>query len=168
MKLFILVFLLSFSVNAKVQVAFIEMKDYYGNVIELEPGGRFAHSAISYKGQWLQAHPYWGVELVSIEKIRKMGEIKEIIEVTNLEELDEAKVKELLGKSFDHDYLWDDEKIYCSELIAKLLGLAPKPMVFSETWPAAYQAKNGLPGLSPDGVYQILSSQEGYTVKPNP
>lgn len=158
MKLFALVFLFSISVQAKVEVAFIEMRNYYGQVIQLEEDGRFAHSAISYKGQWLQAHPVRGVELVPIEKIRKMGEIKEVLEVPGLEELDEAKVNALLGKSFDHDYLWDDEKIYCSELIGKLLGLPTKPMVFSSAWPAHYQAYNGLPGLSPDGVYQILSA----------
>lgn len=153
------IILFSFSVQAKVMVAFIQMRDYYGNVIQLEPGARFAHSAISYKGQWLQAHPYRGVELVTIDKIQKMGEILEYLEVQNLEELDEAKVNVMLGKPFDHGYIWDDEKIYCSELIAKLLDLAPKPMVFSQAWPASYQALNGLPGLSPDGVYQILSSQ---------
>lgn len=158
MKLFTLIFLLAFSAQAKVQVAFIQMRNYYGQVIQLEPGARFAHSAISYKGQWLQAHPVRGVEHVAIEKIQKMGEIIEIIEVQNLEELNEDKVNALLGKPFDHSYIWDDEKIYCSELIAKLLGLAPKPMVFSEAWPVSYQALNGQPGLSPDGVYQILSS----------
>lgn len=156
---FVAIIFFSLSVQAKVYVALIQMKDYYGNVVQLEPGGRFAHSAISYKGQWLQAHPYWGVQLTTIENVRKMGEIQEIIEVPNLEELDEAKVNEMLGKPFDHDYVWDDEKIYCSELIAKLLDLAPKPMVFSDSWPASYQALNGQPGLSPDGVYQILSSQ---------
>lgn len=158
MKLFTLIFLLSFSVQAKVSVAFIQMKDYYGNVVQLVPGGRFAHSAISYKGKWLQAHPYWGVQLTTIENVRKMGEILEIVEVPNLEELDEAKVNAMLGKPFDHDYVWDDEKIYCSELVAKLLSLEPKPMVFADSWPAHYQALNGQPGLSPDGVYQILSS----------
>lgn len=156
---FAAIILFSLSVQAKVMVAFIQMRDYNGNIVQLEPGARFAHSAISYKGKWLQAHPYRGVEHVTIDKIQKMGEILEYVEVPNLEELDEEKVKALLGKPFDHGYLWDDEKIYCSELIAKLLDLAPKPMVFSEYWPASYQALNGLPGLSPDGVYQILSSQ---------
>lgn len=157
MKMFILIFLVSLSVQAKVQVAFIQMRDYYGNIVQLEPGGRFAHSAISYKGKWLQAHPYWGVQHVTFDKVQKMGEVLEILEVPGLEELDEAKVAALLGKPFDHGYIWDDEKIYCSELIAKLLDLKPVPMVFSETWPAEYQALNGLPGLSPDGVYRNLS-----------
>ena len=159
MKLFALILLLSVIAQAKVQVAFIEMRNYYGQIIQLEPGGRFAHSAISYKGQWLQAHPVRGVELVPIETIRKMGEIKEMLDVPGLEELDSAKVKAMLGKPFDHGYVWDDEKIYCSELIAKLLDLPTKPMVFSDTWPWQYQQLNGLPGLSPDGVYQILSEQ---------
>lgn len=156
MKLFALVFLMALSVQAKVTVALIEMRNYYGQVIQLEPGGRFAHSAISYKGQWLQAHPVRGVELVPIERIRQMGEIKETLEVIGLEELDEQKVLSMLGKPFDHGYVWDDEKIYCSELIGKLLGLPTKPMVFSDSWPKQYQDLNGLPGLSPDGIYELL------------
>lgn len=140
------------------QVAFIEMRNYHGQIIQLEPGGRFAHSAISFKGQWLQAHPVRGVELVTMIEILKMGQIKEIIEVENLDKLDEQKVRSMLGKPFDHGYLWDDEKIYCSELIAKLLNLSPKPMVFSDSWPKHYQDLTGLPGLSPDGVYQILAT----------
>lgn len=159
MKLFALILLSSVIAQAKVQVAFIEIRNYYGQIIQLEPGGRFAHSAISYKGQWLQAHPVRGVELVPIETIRKMGEIKEMLDVPGLEELDSAKVEAMLGKPFDHGYVWDDEKIYCSELIAKLLDLPTKPMVFSDTWPWQYQQLNGLPGLSPDGVYQVLSAQ---------
>lgn len=145
-------------------VAFIQMRDYYGNVVQLEPGARFAHSAISYKGKWLQAHPYRGVEHVTIDKIQKMGEILEYVEVPNLEELDEDKVNAMLGKPFDHGYIWDDEKIYCSELIGKLLNLTPTPMVFSEHWPASYQALNGQPGLSPDGVYRILSAQRLFVL----
>ena len=156
MKLLAAILLFSVSVQAKVIVAFIEMRNYYGQIIQLEPGSRFAHSAISYKGQWLQAHPVRGVELVSIDKIRKMGEIKEMLEVPDLEELDEQKVLSMLGKPFDHGYVWDDEKIYCSELIGKLLGLPTKPMVFSDSWPKQYQDLNGLPGLSPDGIYELL------------
>ncbi|AZZ37216.1 hypothetical protein CIK05_10600 [Bdellovibrio sp. qaytius] len=158
MKLFTFTFLFSIFAQAKVTVAFIEMRNYYGQIIQLEQGGRFAHSAISYKGQWLQAHPLHGVELVPIEKIRKMGEIKEFVDVAGLEELDEAKVNAMLGKPFDNDYSWDDDKIYCSELIGKLLGLSPLPMVFSDAWPKHYQDMNGQPGLSPDGVYRILQT----------
>lgn len=163
MKHFAIVLLFSLSVKARVTVAFIEMRNWHGQVIQLEPGGRFAHSAISYKGLWLQAHPVRGVELVSIEQIRKMGEIKEFVDVPNLEELDDDKVSSLLGKPFDHGYIWDDEKIYCSELIAKLLDLPTKPMVFSDSWPKSYQDLNGLPGLSPDGVYQQLKQQKAQS-----
>lgn len=157
MKVFILIFVFSISAVAKVQVAFIEMRNYHGQIIQLEPGGRFAHTAISFKGQWLQAHPIRGVELVSIELIREMGEIKELLTVTDVEELDHLRVQAMLGKPFDHGYLWDDDKIYCSELVGKLLDLPTKPMVFSDSWPLPYQQLNGLPGLSPDGAYEALS-----------
>lgn len=158
MKTFIFIFIFAVTVQAKVTVAFIEMRNYYGQVIQLEPGGRFAHSAISYQGQWLQAHPIRGVELVPLETIRKMGQIKELIEVSNLDELDSVQVNAMLGKPFDSEYLWDDQKIYCSELVAKLIGLEPKPMYFSEAWPIEFQKYNGLPGLSPDAIYQILKT----------
>lgn len=164
MKLFVAVvlfagtFIQTLNLEAKVTVAFLQVRNYHGQVVQLEPGGQFAHMAISFKGMWLHAHPLKGVELVSTEKLSKIGVIQEQIELSDIEELDETKVAKFLGKPFDGDYSWNDDAIYCAELVAKLLGLRPTPMTFdSALWPPQYQALSGKLGLSPDDIYQILS-----------
>lgn len=159
--LFLFTLLNGLTSEAKVTVAFLQIRNYKGDVVQLEPGGRFAHVAISYQGMWLHAHPYRGVEMVTIDKIRQIGEIQEWIEISDLEDLEHKKVDKLLGKPFDHGYLWDDEKIYCAELIAKLIDLQPTPMIFNtEAWPKEYEKLNGLPGMSPDDIFEILSARQ--------
>src|SRR6185437_157550 len=45
-------------------VAFLEYYLPDGRPVQLEPGGRFMHTAIRYRGHWLHAHPHRGVELI--------------------------------------------------------------------------------------------------------
>ncbi len=157
MKLFFLL-LLPLQIYAHTQVAFIEMYDRSGNLIILEPGGRYAHTAISYQGLWLQAHPWRGVELVAKNIIEQMGIIAEVIDLPETT-LEPQQVEQMIGLPFDRQYLWDDEKIYCSELVGKLLDLETNPMFFDpQIWPAEFQHFNGKPGLSPDAAYwQVLN-----------
>ncbi|AZZ37217.1 hypothetical protein CIK05_10605 [Bdellovibrio sp. qaytius] len=160
MKLFILTFFFALSLQAKVTVAFLELRNYYGDLIQLEQGGRFAHMAISYKGQWLHAHPLKGVEVVSEEKLKKIGQIKETIELPEVEEISEQQAAQYLGKPFDNNYSWTDDAIYCAELVGKLLNIRPTPMSFDASfWPDQYKALNGKLGLSPDDIFQILSNR---------
>ncbi len=159
--LFATIVFFALSTQAKVTVAFLQLRDPQGNVVQLETGGRFYHVAISFKGKWLQAHPYRGVEMVTMDKIREIGEITEWIEISDLEDLEDKKVEKFLGKPFDHSFLWDDEKIYCAELVGKLLDLKPTPMTFDPAhWPKEYQKFNGLPGMSPDDIFEALRQQK--------
>lgn len=147
---------------ASVEVAFIELKNYQGQVVQLEPNGQFAHIAISYQGVWLHSHPIRGVELTTEHMLQKMGTIKQVITVPNLAALDEAQVEKFIGKPYDGNYSWDDEKIYCSELIAKLLGIKPQPMKFDPSlWPASFQKMKGQLGISPDDIFKILKNRLG-------
>jgi hypothetical protein len=157
MKLLLSLLLLPLFSFASVQVAFLEIRDAKGNLVQLEPGGRFAHVAISYQGQWLEAHPYFGVHLVSFETLKKMGTIALILDLPNTLELDPSQVEPLLGKAFDREYSWSDEKYYCSELVGKILKLKPEPMIFDPSlWPPEYQNYNGEMGLSPDEIFRML------------
>jgi hypothetical protein len=149
--------LLAASASDAVEVAFVEMRTADGRVLQLEKNGQFAHVAISYKGLWLHAHPFYGVEAVTSERLARVGVIKAVVKVSEHDSLDDEEVARFLGKPYDRSYSWSDEKIYCSELVGKLLRLKPKPMDFSaEAWPAQYRKLNGAPGLSPDGVYRTL------------
>ena len=154
--------LLPFCVSAKVDIAFIVMKDRQGQILQLEPQGQFAHIAISYQGQWLHSHPYRGVEIISTESLEHMGTLRKIITISDLDSLDEALVKPLIGKAYDTEYAWNDERIYCSELVAKLLKIEPLPMSFSSPfWSDGFQKIRGELGLSPDDIYKNLKAR-GY------
>jgi Permuted papain-like amidase enzyme, YaeF/YiiX, C92 family len=153
------VFLSGASAQAGVQIAFLEFYTPDGRLIELEPGGRFAHVAISYRGGWLHAHPFRGVEVISTEGLSKMGKITSVVNVPQLKEIPERTVSQFLGKPYDADFSWTDDKIYCSELIAKIFGMKPEPMHFDpRLWPERYRRFEGLPGLSPDKVYRRILS----------
>jgi hypothetical protein len=66
------------------------------------------------------------------------------------------------GLPFDDDFVWDDEKLYCSEFIYKILddvisfkSFGPKPMSYTRNWEAwkAYFKKEppqGKIGISPN------------------
>ncbi len=158
------IFLFINPVQAKVRVIFLEIRNYDGELVQLEPNGQYAHVAISYKNHWLHSHPYRGVEMVTLDKVLQVGLPKKMIELSHLEELDLLSVQNILGKPFDHGYLWDDEKIYCAELVGKLLNLKPTPMFFDpNTWPKQYQKLNGLPGMSPDDIFESLSKTNSVT-----
>lgn len=153
-------FLLLFALPAwsQVYVAFIEVRDANGKVLQLENDGRYAHMAISYKGQWLHSYPNRGVELISNNDLEKIGKVT-VIPLKSQPELNSSEVAKFLGKPFDFEFSWDDNKIYCAELVAKLLHLAPAPMQFSASfWPKSYQKFNGQLGISPDDIFQQLQS----------
>lgn len=151
---------------ATIEVAFLESQTYLGRRVQLEPNGRFSHIAISYGGKWLHANPLNGVEWVSQNELRKIGEITRIIIVSQEAELSSERVSAFIGKPYDDLLTWDDEKMYCSELVAKLLDLKPKPMLFDPTfWKGrGYDKVRGSLGLSPDDIFHQLISR-GYKVK---
>jgi len=119
----IIFLLVPLTASAEVEVAFIEMRTPDGKTLQLERGGRFAHIAISYRGKWLHAHPFYGVEIVESEKLERIGVIKEVWTVSGLTSLDREEVARFIGKPFDSSYSWSDEKIYCSELVGKCSGI---------------------------------------------
>lgn len=136
------------------QVAFLELRNYRGDLILLEPRFPWAHMAISWQGGWLHAHPAKGVEWVSTEELERYGRIAYSATVDKKHRFDDDLAVSALGKPYDHQFSWSDRAYYCSELVAKILGIKPIPMVFDPTyWPPQYQHLNGLPGISPRLVF---------------
>ena len=153
---------------AKVQLIFLSQKTASGELVQFEKNGQFIHSAISFQNKWLQAHPYYGVQLVSLSEVLKMGTDSQIMTLDDVPDLTESDILPFLGKKFDRDYSWDDDRIYCSELLAKLLNIPPKPMFFDpKLWPAHYQKLNGEPGVSPDEIARYYLNK-GYFLEENP
>lgn len=144
----------------KIVIAYIEMKDANGKIIQLEPDGKFAHMAISYKNKWLHAYPYNGVELITEEQLNKIGRAVKV-SYDFIDELSESEVKKYLGNSYDHEFSWDSEKTYCAKLIAKLLNIKPQQMYFSlSRWEDIRRKSYGKLGLSPDDIYRLLERRQ--------
>ncbi len=147
---------------AQTRVAWMELRNKSGGVMQLEPDFYYAHIAIQIGNQWLHAHPQRGVESVSKEILENLGEIKEVL-VSNEE--DSSYLKEVpyyFGRAFDSEFSWTDEKIYCAELIAKLLRVQPTPMHFDlKYWHPWFQKYEGKPGSSPSKLYYELLNR-GY------
>ena len=163
---FLSILLLSFclfsqALFAKTRVAFLELYDAKGRLIQYVPGGRFGHSAIQVEGKWLNAYPREGVSFVSWEELNHRGRVAAIVEIPQTVTLKD--VAPYLGKPFDFKYGWGDDALYCSELISKLLGVQPEPMVLNhEVWPKSYWPLEGTPGMSPDRLYEILRGPGPY------
>jgi hypothetical protein len=149
--------LMSFQVQAKTRVAFLEEYDH-GQLVQYEPGSRFGHSAIEINGRWLQSYPGEGVRFITWSQLSQRGHIAAVLEIPV--DVTMNDVQKFLGKPFDFDYDWSDDAFYCSELLGKILGLAPKPMRFNHAvWPKWYWSKEGQPGLSPDEIYSDLKTK---------
>jgi len=150
-------------------VAFIEIRDRHGNIHQLEPGGRFSHIAISYKGRWLHAHPYRGVELVDSADLEKIGALTQV-SLPEYPELTSDMLKTYLHKPYGSEFSWSDETYYCSKLVGKILGMNPEPMSFdAEVWKKTNL--RGDVGLSPDDIYQKIRGPQRprcEKVFPNP
>lgn len=147
---------------AALQVAFLEVRAPDGKLVALEPGGRFAHIAISYGSGWLHAHPMTGVAWSP--SLEAFGSVQAVLEDEANSALSSDVVLELLEKPYDFEFSWTDEAYYCSELVAKLLGIPPSPMEFSgEKWKRdAKRLPRGELGISPGEVYQWLIAQPGW------
>lgn len=152
---YILIILFPQILWAQIILAFVEMRDAHNKVVQLEPGGRFAQVAVSYGPDWLHAHAFRGVELITTAELQKMGQVTQVVWHPS-NKLTFQQVQSFLGKPFDHEYSWEDGHYYCSELVGKILGIKPKPMKF-DLWPDYYKKKRGQLGLSPDDIYRLTT-----------
>ncbi len=142
---------------AATKVAFLEVRNGRGQLVQLEPRFPYAHMAISIDDEWLHAHPASGVELVSEKALSRYGRITEVIEVPEDFEFHQELVDIFIGQPYDKEFSWNNQSLYCSELVAKMLGIAPVPMIFDpQFWPQDYLRLNGKPGISPGLVYRKI------------
>ncbi|KHD90021.1 MAG: hypothetical protein OM95_00390 [Bdellovibrio sp. ArHS] len=158
---FFLFLLAATSSFAKTRIAFLELYDRHGRLVQYEPGGRFAHTAIQFDDigdKWLNAYPGEGVAIISWEDLEHRGVIAEIVEIPQDVRL--SQVQPYMGRPFDFWYSWNDKALYCTELIGKLLNIPTHPMKFNkQVWPKNYWDLEGTPGLSPDSVYAWARQQ---------
>ena len=161
-------------------VLLMELRCYSCSIIADETGSRFSHSGIVLGREGdrvLVAQALGKVHPLDLEKF-KAQKVKgtSILVMRPFKKLNHLKVfKEFsahwLGRPFDSAYIWDDEKLYCSEFVAKFLEkflgpvFPPKPLDFSRNWDywqrVMPHVPQGEPGNSPadfetsDALYQV-------------
>lgn len=142
-----------------VEVGFLELRQWNGSLRLLEPDFRFGHVAVKVNNKWLHAHPVRGVEWVERHELEKLGRIALTVSVALPTRLTWSELSSWIGRPYDTDFTWEDDRMYCSELVAKVLGIPAEPMHFDPAlWPANYLALEGRPGISPGGVFRALAN----------
>lgn len=159
-------------------VLLMELRCYSCSVIADETGSRFSHSAvvIGVQGdQVVVAQALGKVHPLTLEKFKTQKVAgTSILVMRPLKKLNQHKVfKEFssnwVGRPFDSGYTWDDEKLYCSEFVAKFLEtflgpvFPPKPLDFSRNWDywqrVLPHVPQGEPGNSP-GDFEFSDALE--------
>lgn len=138
------------------QVVFFKSYNAYGKLVSFE--GLYSHSAVSYKGQWLHAHPRYGVQLT--QDLKAFGPHFIILENPHYPEPSDNFVKEQLSMEFHIFAHWfSKNQTYCSKLVGQAFGISPTKMYFnSKDWqyiPGVDKYRGQL-GLSPNDVYWHL------------
>lgn len=147
---------------AATEVIFLEVTNSKGELILLEPDFPYAHVLLKIGDSLLHSHPRTGVSILAEAELEKYGKVGDSFLVEN--QMDWEMIQKHLGKSYDTEFSWGDEKFYCSELVGKLLGMAPEPMHFDpELWPAQFQQYEGKPGISPGKIYRALKKRWGFS-----
>jgi hypothetical protein len=139
---------------SQVEIAFFKIYKSDGSLIQLEENGQFAHVALSTDQGWLHSHPYKGVILNSdLDNFPFRSYQVEVLS-RQAKRVVYYYYNYYLDLPYDNEFSWDDEKLYCSEVIAKILNIKPTPMSFdSEVWGDGHPQKGKL-GISPDEIYE--------------
>lgn len=166
MKWGLILFLWVFSALgfAGAEVIFLEVTNSKGEAVLLEPDFPYAHVLFKTSQGYLHSHPRTGVSFLKETDLEKFGKYADSFYVEH--ELDWGAVEKYLGKPYDNEFSWGNEKFYCSELVGKLLGMAPEPMHFDpELWPSQFQQYEGKPGISPGKIYRALKKGWGFSFR---
>ncbi len=171
--LFSLLILTSFSLDASAieagDILLQPLKCWSCSLIEQQENSEFSHVGI-YLGQDQVAEAYFDkVKIVSLAEFMKKTDPARFVLVRRLvvqpdefERKLRLEVDKLLGLTYDRWFLWNNDKIYCSELVYKVLApivelrdLSPKEMLFDvnpEHWDRYFrdQTPRGQLGISPE------------------
>lgn len=156
-------------------ILLLDMDCFSCELIEKQTNGPFSHSGIILKyGTKVYVAQSLGIvhHLPLAKFLRYTNKPVQVvrpkfINFTKRRALLESYQNDFLNMPFDHEYTWDDDKLYCSEFIYKILksvyaieNFAPKPMrydVNEDGWRRYFggnEPPHGQPGLSPNDFYR--------------
>ena len=175
--LLLLIFVYSESIQALEtgDIILQPLKCWSCSLIEAQENSRFSHMgmAIVENGEVFVLEAYGKVQLKKLSDFLAKTQSDEKIQVRRFPHLSKAqkiKISELsrnlIGNAYDAEFLWDNfdqdkEKLYCSELVYKILDqviklddLEPKVMLFDinpELWDRFFKGETprGHLGISP-------------------
>ncbi len=157
-KFFLLVCLFASNANAEIKVAFFRCYTPSLKAVQLTPGGKFCHVAISHNGGWLHAHPVDGVKWKKNLPEITGGRCENILIDISAPAVPHEEVTPWIGKPYDASFRWETkEATYCSKLVGCLLKVPPTLMTFkSPFWNGFKDLPVNEVGISPDEIYHEL------------
>lgn len=113
------------------------------------------HVTLEYQDFVYEADTREGGRRLHVSQIAKKGDFQILISdsLVNVPALQSQ-----LGLAFDYQFIWGNDKTYCSELVGIALGMEPQPMSFAGTHYLKYYPEwihRNDPGLSPDQIYEF-------------
>lgn len=115
----------------------------------------FFHVALEFQGGLYEADPHLGGRRLELPLESRPGDVQ--VEISD-SLVNKQVLENELGKDFDFDFVWDNNKTYCSKLVGKALNMLPQPMDFSGTHYALAKPewlKRQDLGLSPEQIYEF-------------
>lgn len=145
MKSFILILISFISVQSQAAIL-----NFFSNPRVPQP---IFHVTLEYKGIVYEADTHDGGRGLPLTAQTPKGDIR--VEISD-DLINEQELASQMGLPFDYNFVWDNQKTYCSKLVGKALNIQPTPMDFSGTHYVKYYPNwinRHDPGLSPDQIY---------------
>ncbi|UOF01326.1 hypothetical protein [Bdellovibrio reynosensis] len=121
---------------------------------------KWFHVALEYKGYLYEADTRVGGRRLPISQVKKKSD--ETIVISDSLVSEEGLLTQM-GLPFDYEFIWNNQKTYCSKLVGIALNMEPTPMTFAGTHYVKYYPHwihRNDPGLSPDQVYDFAKNVE--------
>lgn len=143
--------------------SFAAVLHFYSNPRVPQP---LFHVTLEYKSYVYEADTRQGGRRVPAHHL-PAGHIR--VEIPD-EMVDEAALQSQMGLPFDFNFVWDNQKTYCSKLVGIALNMEPLPMSFAGThyvqrYPDWIHRND--PGISPDQILEF-GLQHGQQIYPQP
>ena len=115
----------------------------------------FFHVSLEFQGLMYEADPRFGGHAVPLAEYKKHSDVQIYI---NDALIDTEALSSQIGLKFDFDFIWGNDRTYCSELVGLTLKMQPRPMSFAGTHYLDYYPDwiyRQDPGISPEQIYDF-------------
>lgn len=132
--------------------SFAAVLHFYSNPKVPQP---LFHVTLEYKSFIYEADTRVGGRKFPVLHMPLKGDIQ--IEIAD-ELVNEDALDSQMGLPFDYEFIWNNNKTYCSKLVGIALSMQPRPMSFAGTHYVKHYPEwihRNDPGISPDDIYEF-------------